>query len=333
VDSLGVADLQEAMKVLKSEYVHPELLTEQEMARAALEGLLLRLGAGAVLAESGGAAPAAPGAPFLAEILDDRIGYVRLGALGAESINQLDAALDNFRGKGLGAVVLDLRFTPYSGDFDLALEVARRFVPQGRMLFSVRKPGAKQERMFTSSAEPRFQGLVMVLADAETAGSPEVIAAALRGQTRALVVGETTAGRAAEYVERRLPGGRFLRFAVAEAALPDGTAIHPDGVRPDLAVKLDPSVKRRIATLSGERGISQFVFEKERARMNEAALVAGTNPELDSIQAARREGEAGQEPPLRDTVLQRAVDLITTITIYETKPGRQSGNATAKPAP
>jgi hypothetical protein len=44
--------------------------------------------------------------------------------------------------------------------------------------------------------------------------------------------------------------------------------------------------------------------------MNEAALVAGTNPEIESARDRSR-------PSLRDTVLQRAMDLVTAINFYK----------------
>jgi len=70
-----------------------------------------------------------------------------------------------------------------------------------------------------------------------------------------------------------------------------------------------------------EKGVGGLVFETERARMNEASLVAGTNPEIDAEEAAQRDGTDGEDAktPLYDTVLQRAVDLVTTIRIFDTK--------------
>jgi len=50
--------------------------------------------------------------------------------------------------------------------------------------------------------------------------------------------------------------------------------------------------------------------------MNEAALVAGTNPEIDAEEAAQSDGDSDEKTPLYDTVLQRAVDLVTTIRIF-----------------
>jgi hypothetical protein len=46
--------------------------------------------------------------------------------------------------------------------------------------------------------------------------------------------------------------------------------------------------------------------------MNEAALVANTNPEI-----AATEESADEEAPPRDTVLQRAMDIVTAITFYK----------------
>jgi hypothetical protein len=49
--------------------------------------------------------------------------------------------------------------------------------------------------------------------------------------------------------------------------------------------------------------------------LNEAALIAGTNPELDIPDAQRRNRSRGQ--PQRDSVLQRALDLVTSLEIYQ----------------
>jgi hypothetical protein len=65
-------------------------------------------------------------------------------------------------------------------------------------------------------------------------------------------------------------------------------------------------------------GVMPLVAEKARARMNEAALIAGTNPELDELQEnqkLRAKGEVSVSLP-RDEVLQRALDFITAVRVY-----------------
>jgi hypothetical protein len=97
--------------------------------------------------------------------------------------------------------------------------------------------------------------------------------------------------------------------AVAQVILPNSVPIFPEGVKPDVSISLPREQREQIFRESKEKGVSQFVFDPERRRMNEASLVANLNPEIETVQAAQR--DRGKAPQLRDTVLQRAVDLVT----------------------
>jgi len=80
---------------------------------------------------------------------------------------------------------------------------------------------------------------------------------------------------------------------------------------------MSPVDKRQIFQGSVEKGMSPFIYEAERPHLNEAALIAGTNPELDAAEAAQqRRGHAPDRIP-RDAVLQRAIDLVTSLAIYQ----------------
>jgi hypothetical protein len=133
-----------------------------------------------------------------------------------------------------------------------------------------------------------------------------------------MIVGENTPGQAVEFSALPLRNGRMLRVAVSEVVLADGSSIYPKGVRPDVSIAMPAAVEREIMGQSLDSGVSQFVFETERPRMNEAALVAGTNPDVDAMQAEQRR-HGGAKAQLHDTVLQRAVDLITTISIFRAR--------------
>jgi len=318
IDGLSQGDLSNALDLLKNNYINPSALSDQELSRATLQGLLDRLAPGVSVFSQPPPNPEA--SPFLAEILDDRIGYLRLGSLVKGNLDQMDAALQNFNSKMLKSVVLDLRATSGSSDFDLAAEVIKRFSPKGKVLFTIKKTNAKQERIMTSNQDPSFQGLTVVLVDKDTAGAAEVVAAALRIFANAMIIGQNTPGQAVEFSDLSLPSGKILRVAVSEVVLPGNVSIFPNGVKPDEAVAMPAEMKREIFRLSQEKGVSQFVFETERLHMNEASLVAGTNPELDALQAAQRVKSTERPKPLpHDVVLQHAVDLITSIGIYETK--------------
>jgi C-terminal processing protease CtpA/Prc len=215
------------------------------------------------------------------------------------------------------AAVIDLRASGVSNDFAIAAEFAKRFVSKGKALFTLRKGAAKQERNFTSDRDAAYQGMMIVLADGDTSGPSEAIAGVLRLYNKTLLIGQPTAGRAVEFSDLPLNSGRTLRVAVAEAVLPDGRALFPGGLQPDLPVEMPSADKREVFQESTEKGMSPFVFEIERPHMNEAALLAGRNPELEALEAAQRRGRAAEKPQTRDPVLQRAVDMVTSLAIYQ----------------
>lgn len=320
IDALTEADLDEFLALLKANFINPETLSELELKRATAAGVLRRIAPGAAILDEPPNAAAEP-SPFRSEILDRRIGYVRLGSCTPGNLAELDAALQQFTGKPLAALVLDLRATPASSDFAQAAAVCGRFCPKGKVLFTLRKPNIKQEQIFTSKEDPRWRGVLVTLVDEDTAGVAEVIAAVVRSHVRAMVIGEQTRGEAVEFATFTLPSGVQLRMAVGEIALPEKVNVFPGGVKPDLAIDVAPETTRAVLDHGLAKGMSELVFETERPRMNEAALVAGQNPELDALQAAQLNRGEKAKAPLRDAVLQRAVDFITALTIYEQRAG------------
>ena len=317
VDGLSEADLQEFLQVLRTNYVKPDVLTETELSRATVQGLLERLAPGASLL-----APAASGepeaSPFKTEFVESRIAYLRMGSFLPAHLDLLDKALADFATKKLAAMILDLRATPAGSEFEQAAEVCQRFCPKGRVLFTVHKPNA-EDLILTSKRDPKYTGLLVALVDSDTAGAAEIVAGVLRTQARAMVIGQRTRGAAAEFAEIPLPSGKLVRVAVAEAALPESTPIFPGGVKPDLAVAVSQETTAAVLKQGLEKGVSGLIADTERTKMNEAALVAGRNPELDALQVAQ--ANKGERPPavLRDLVLQRALDFVTSVVLYEKK--------------
>jgi len=310
VDSLAPAEMEETIRTLKSNFVDPNALKDQEIDRATLQGLLTRLHGGAMLLP-GKATNAESPVPFYSEVLGNHIGYVRIGSLSPDNLGALDKALSDFAAKKIDAMVIDLRATS-SNDFNLAAEMAKRFVAKGKNLWTLRKSVAHQDRTFANDRDPVFQGTTMVLLDGETSGPAEAMAAALKAHDQVLLIGQPSAGRAVEYSDFPLTSGKVLRVAVAEVIGPNGLSLFPDGVKPDLPVELSLAQKHQIFSQSAQRGLTNFVFEAERPHFNEAALIAGTNPEIEIRQQRR-----GPEDSLHDSVLQRAVDVITSLAIFQ----------------
>jgi C-terminal processing protease CtpA/Prc len=251
-------------------------------------------------------------APFYSEVLEKHVGYVRLGSLNAANLQSLDKKLSDFAEKKVDAVIVDLRASSGS-DFEATSQFAQRFTPKGKTLFTLRKQG--KDRAFSSERDPAYQGLLVAIVDAETAGGAEALASALRFDEKAMLIGHNTGGRAVEYSDLALPSGKILRVAVAEVIAPDGKSLYPGGVKPDLPVEMSILEKHQIFQASNEKGMAPFIYDSERPHLNEAALIAGTNPELETAEQRRGRAQPGSVP--RDPMLQRALDLITSLEIYQ----------------
>ncbi len=317
-DFLSEDELKSVIQTLRETYVRPAELDDAALARARLQGIFERLGNGARVL-SGAVSENSETQPFRAALLPDGIAYIRLGTVGPAAVATLDSTLAGYA-KPPAALILDLRATPPHSDFEQAAEICRRFCAKGRILFTVKRTRANDEEILTSRVEPKWRGTLVVLVDGDTAGSGEVIAAVLRTHVGAYIIGQQTKGEAAQFEEIPLSKGRVLRVAVGEVTLPDATPVFPGGLRPDLVVDI-PQEKTDEVLLAGlaEADMAVLVADKERPRMNEAALVAGTNPELEAMQETQRKKAAGEplKPRLRDLALQRAVDFVTAVRIAE----------------
>ena len=312
LESLTPADIQTAISLVRKNFTNSEAVDETRLNRAMLQGLLVRLSKGLVLLPAKPTGGTETSTPFYAELVEGHVGYIRPGTVSAPNLQALDKKLADFAAKKVDALILDLRASD-SGDFATAAEFGKRFVAKSKPLFSLRKQ-AKQDRSFVSDRDPSYTGLIVVLADEETAGPAEALAVALRTDDKALLIGQTTAGGGVDYSDLPLPSGKILRVAVAECVGADGRPLYPQGIKPDLPVEMSAVDKRQIFRASLGKGIAQFTHEIERPHLNEAALIAGTNPELESSEQRRIRAQANA---LIDPVLQRALDLITSLEIYQ----------------
>ena len=312
VNTLDAAQVQKAIEILRTNFLSADALDDDAQQRALLEGLATRLAPGVSIVPAASESKPKDILPFLAEIIDNRAGYIRPGALDADSLSQTDVALKNFTDKEMPATILDLRAVLGGSEFDVAADFARRFTPKGKILFTIQKPNAKQERILTSDMDPAFKGILIVLTDADTLGAAEVLAATLRENAGAMVIGAETAGAGVEFSDFPIGTDQILRVAVSRVSVPEAGPLFPDGVKPDIAISLSSEVQSKLFELSRENGVSAYIFDKERPRMNEAALVANTNPEITPTEESNEE-----TPPPRDTVLQRAMDIVTAITFYK----------------
>ena len=338
VDEVSQAAIQSAFQILRRDYIRREDLTLEQLNRAALRGLLERLDFGAELIKNDASAPTVE-SHVATEVLTPRIACLRPGAFTSEEVAPMRTALGKFKEQGAEHVLLDLRSPAAPGDFETAAAMLELFLPKGLLLFKLRQLGAGEAQPMLSRRDPAWSGSLTVLVDGETNNLGETIAAVLRQQKRAVLVGSPTRGATVRYETVPIEAGWRLRFARAEVLLADDSSVFRRGLKPDLAVNLDAKAKHNLFTAPTMKA---GIFEVARPRFNEAALVSNKNPELDDyIRRSGGEVMSYDNPGKHDAVLQRAVDMLMSRDQFERsrldwqKSGsafEQNENATTEPA-
>ncbi len=160
-----------------------------------------------------------------AVMLDGTTGYVRLQDFAEQTGSDLAAALKALSAKGMKRLLLDLRGNP-GGPLDQAIRVSNEFLPQGQMIVYTRGrvPNSDQDYRATERG-PYIDLPLVVLANRNSASASEIVTGALQDHDRAIVVGETTFGKALVQSVYRISEGAALALTTARYYTPSGRLI------------------------------------------------------------------------------------------------------------
>ena len=215
-----------------------------------------------------------------------RIGYLRIQSLADDTVPSAKAAMEGLREAGVRGLVLDLRDC-IGGKMEAALGVADLFIDRGNLLTVV-----ERNRATPRNATPgEYTGFpVVVLVNAGTVSSGEILAGAMKDSGGAILVGQRTFGKGR--VQTHLPIGEGRGSLV----LSTGTFQRPSGKTID---------RHDVPEGSTDAGIAPDI----------EIVVEGKEYEAWRAHAALLDGavmltEAEQEPPAPDRMLKRGVELL-----------------------
>ncbi len=137
--------------------------------------------------------------------------------------------------EGADRLVLDLRGNP-GGYVSEADAVASQFLASG-IVFIERDAEGKETPHPVKPGGVATDLPLVVLVDAGTASSAEIVSGALQDAGRAQVIGITTFGTGTVLGEFPLSDGSALRVGTVEWLTPDGRRIWHEGITPDVVVE------------------------------------------------------------------------------------------------
>ena len=151
------------------------------------------------------------------------------------------AALKDIKAAGATALILDLRGNP-GGYVNEAVAVASQFLKGGVVYIDRDAAGKETPQNVTDGGIAQDIPLI-VLVDANTASSSEIVTGALQDAGRATVVGVTTYGTGTVLGEFELSDKSALRIGTVEWLTPKGRQIWHNGITPDVVVERPSDVQ------------------------------------------------------------------------------------------
>ena len=158
-------------------------------------------------------------------MVDRETGYVRIDDFAEHTEEELSNSLEAMQAKGMKRLVLDLRNNP-GGQLDQAIRMVNLFVKRGSMIVYTRGRVQNSDQDYRATEDGDFQQMpMMVLVNRNSASASEIVAGALQDHDRALVVGETTFGKALVQSVYRVSQGAGLALTTARYFTPSGRMI------------------------------------------------------------------------------------------------------------
>jgi carboxyl-terminal processing protease len=164
--------------------------------------------------------------------------YISISIIGEDTETLLKKEITSLKDKNLAGIILDLRG---NGGWYLpkSVEIASHFIPKGKTIVTAKYTNNPDEK-YVSKWYGDYENLpVVVLMDWLTASAGEIIAAALKQERNALLVGKNTFGKWSIQTLVDISSGAALKYTIGKRYLPDDSNIDHIGVKPDVEVWFD----------------------------------------------------------------------------------------------
>ena len=162
------------------------------------------------------------------------IQYLRILQFTERTPEEVDEVVRAAEESGMLGLIIDLRGNP-GGLFDETLDTTDLFLDEGIMLIEV--DDDDDELVFRASAGGAALNIpIAILMGPLSASGAEVLAAALKDNGRAIIIGETSFGKGTVNRARQLEDGGALFVTIRHWLTPKGVQIDQVGIRPDVEV-------------------------------------------------------------------------------------------------
>ena len=157
-------------------------------------------------------------------LLSPGVAYLHLRGFDRRTPQEVAQSLRDLGDSSMKGLILDLRGNR-GGGLDSGVRVAGLFLPGGKTVVTMRGRSIPEKEFSTPVPNPYYTFPLVVMTNGETASAAEIVAGALQDQDRAVVVGESSFGKAAVQSVMPLSEGMGIALTTAAYFTPSGRSI------------------------------------------------------------------------------------------------------------
>jgi carboxyl-terminal processing protease len=171
------------------------------------------------------------------DLLPTNIGYLAISQFTKKSpIEFIDAVNQLSTDQPIQKLIIDLRNNP-GGVLESAIQISDLFIDSGTLLTSSGRTTEANEVFQASSIAPYMNLEVVVMMNAYSASSSEILAAALQDHHKATILGDISYGKGSIQSIYFLRQDSGLKITTAKYFSPNGHKIQDVGIQPDVMFK------------------------------------------------------------------------------------------------
>ncbi len=168
------------------------------------------------------------------EVLENKIGYVKLTTFSSTSYTQVKDALSKLNQEKITSLVVDLRDNT-GGYLESAKNISDLFIEKGKVIYRLKYKDGTVKKFYSKTAAKTSYPIV-VLINESSASAAEILAAALKETYGATLVGAKSFGKGTVQETEILSNGSMIKYTSAYWLTPKGNSINKIGLDPDILV-------------------------------------------------------------------------------------------------
>ena len=171
-----------------------------------------------------------------AKMLENQIGYIEIDSFDDGTAKEFEEKYRELKNQNLKSLIIDLRNNG-GGIVDEAVDIADLMIEKGKTIL-ITKSKNNEEEQTKAEKERTITVPVVVLVNEYSASASEILAAALKENDNATLVGQKTYGKGIIQTVYSMSDGSGLKLTTEEYFTPNHNKIHEVGITPDVEVSL-----------------------------------------------------------------------------------------------